>query len=994
MILSLLFIATVFAAINAVPYPACAADTLQWTAVNIPVEGSTGGLWKLANGSDIRYLTMANDGTLYCYANPAGTTHTLFKSTDGGRSWTTPGKVTDVIIDIAALPQDGATIYYATASRVYKSEDGGNTFVTLPPSPGGAGSGNVSISSIDVVRVGDGNTVAVSTIDTDAAQFGGVYLLEDRPLMGTWVNTAIGNYDVYRVAFSPNYNVDRQIIAIASNEVDTFAISKIYNGSWGQSIGNARIAGIVPSAANIAFPNSYNYLSGAASFFLGIDTGVNKGDVYTISSTIIPTAYTATDLHIGSAYGINAVDIAGLAISGSTILAGCADSAGVYLSNDGCISWTQCTRAPTGQSGTCILTVPDFNTQHKAYAVTRGQESAFSYSNDGGLTWNQISLIDTKISDIPDFTTPLPATTFMLTFNSENQKHSLWRTIDQGATWDRIYCSSFACIDNLKLMKTIPQYATDSPVILIAGQASNNPVIWQSNDNGQNFNLRAAPCPVDVWSIVDRDTWFIGGYDGGKGQVYLTNNAGNSYATPAEAGSQPLTAIAVSPDYPQDKTILTGNTVGQVYLSTDNGANFYLLGQQLPLATGTGKISLAFDPQFKKNKIIYAASDAKVTTTGRDRIFRFTVGKSTSWQSTYSALPDNAIIKQITISSDGTLYAVNNEAVAAADKKGGCVRSLNPTASAPAFETMLGGLDDAVTLNKLSICGNQLWTVDTRNMRLMTFIDNLVLPVSLVSPDDQAPGLDTTGLIIKWQSLNGATEYEWQVADNPGFTGIPAGLTGTAESSSARPTGLEPAATYYWRIRAGKPFLGRWSETWSFNTVLGGSNVVPTLSVPEAGAKTTVKPIFQWSTIAATEKYDLLVAKDAAFNNVVINKTGDNALPDNAWQSDVTLENNTTYYWKVKARSDKSFGAWSAVSVFITEPAPVIPASTETIRSTTETVTLPVQTLSSVIVPLPSDPQPVNVNVNISPLMYGGIILLAVIVITLTIAMITIKRRL
>jgi hypothetical protein len=233
------------------------------------------------------------------------------------------------------------------------------------------------------------------------------------------------------------------------------------------------------------------------------------------------------------------------------------------------------------------------------------------------------------------------------------------------------------------------------------------------------------------------------------------------------------------------------------------------------------------------------------------------------------------------------------------------------------------------------------------------------------------------------------------VADNPGFTGIPAGLNGTSESSSARPTGLESAATYYWRIRAGQPFLSRWSETWSFNTVLGGSNVVPTLSVPEAGAKTTVKPIFQWSTIAANEKYDLLVAQDAAFDNVVINKTGDNALPGNAWQSDITLENNTTYYWKVKARSDKSFGAWSAVSVFITEPAPVTPASTQTIRSTTDAQTLPIQMPSSVIVPLPSDPQPVNVNVNISPLvMYGGIILLAVIVITLTIiAVIIIKRR-
>ena len=193
-------------------------------------------------------------------------------------------------------------------------------------------------------------------------------------------------------------------------------------------------------------------------------------------------------------------------------------------------------------------------------------------------------------------------------------------------------------------------------------------------------------------------------------------------------GSQPLTAMVVSPDYTQDKTILAGNTVGQVYLSEDNGANFYLLGQQLPLTTGTGRISLAFDSQFKKNKIIYAATDAKVTTTSKERIFRFTIGKSTSWQSVYGSLPDNAIIKQLAIANDGTLYAVNTEAVVTADKKGGFVRSLNPTSSSPTFETMLSGLDDAITLNKLSICGNQLWTVDTKNMRLMTFIDSLAMP--------------------------------------------------------------------------------------------------------------------------------------------------------------------------------------------------------------------------------------------------------------------------
>lgn len=217
---------------------------------------------------------------LYCYANPSGTTYTLFKSTDSGRSWTTTGKVTDVIIDIAALSQDTATIYYATNSRIYKSIDAGNTFISLPSNPGGAGSGNVSITSIDVAHVGNANTVAVSTVDTDATQYGGVYLLEESQFRGAWINTGIGNYDVYRVTFSPNYPNDRHLIAIASDEVDTYAVSRIYTGNWGQMIGNARITGIVPSAANITFPDSYNGMSDNATFFLGIDTGANSGDVY------------------------------------------------------------------------------------------------------------------------------------------------------------------------------------------------------------------------------------------------------------------------------------------------------------------------------------------------------------------------------------------------------------------------------------------------------------------------------------------------------------------------------------------------------------------------------------------------------------------------------------------------------------------------------------------------------------------------------------------
>ena len=189
----LLLFLPLLAAIIPIYWPVSAADTAQWTPVNLPTEG-VAGKWTLAAGSDIRCLTMADDGTLYCYANPSGTTFTLFKSSDAGRSWTTTGKVSDAITDIAISPQDSSNIYYATASRVYKSTDSASTFTPLPPNPGGAGSGTVAITSIDVVaNTGNANTVIVSTIDTHAAQYGGVYLLDESQNGSEWANTNIGN---------------------------------------------------------------------------------------------------------------------------------------------------------------------------------------------------------------------------------------------------------------------------------------------------------------------------------------------------------------------------------------------------------------------------------------------------------------------------------------------------------------------------------------------------------------------------------------------------------------------------------------------------------------------------------------------------------------------------------------------------------------------------------------------------------------------------------
>ena len=174
-------------------------SVVKWLEVNLPTEGESGN-WVLANGSDVRHLTMAIDGSLYCYANPSGTSYTLFKSTDGGYSWSYTGRVKDTIVDIAAAPGDASIVYYATVSDIYKSTDAGGSFTRLPSNPGEAGTDNLTITSIDIARLDSNSIIAVGTRDTDSSRYGGVYILDESELLPSWIDTNLGNYDVYAVS--------------------------------------------------------------------------------------------------------------------------------------------------------------------------------------------------------------------------------------------------------------------------------------------------------------------------------------------------------------------------------------------------------------------------------------------------------------------------------------------------------------------------------------------------------------------------------------------------------------------------------------------------------------------------------------------------------------------------------------------------------------------------------------------------------------------------
>ncbi len=855
----------------------------------------------LASGSDVKHLTAAIDGTLYCYANPTGTSYTLFKSTDDGYSW----EYTDydqAIVAIVVSAIDDDILYVTDGSDVYKSEDGGAEWEDM-----GSPAGIDPITSLDVGYNDDEPYVFIGT--ADGATGGGVYYLHDVFFGEGWTDLDVGNYDVYSIASSPDFASDFQTTAVITDNVHTYAAHNYgFPGEWTkvELLDGNGASFAITAASNISFPSDFDQ---AQILFVGVVGG--DGGIYQVEEN------NSHRLDIDA-------DIISLDMVGNwgnlQFLAGDNDDAKVWYSTDDGDSWDEADKAPSGNGPTYVAMADDFAHSGKAYAATSGDDSALSHTIDGGDTWNQIGLIDTAITTIldlaisPDYSRD--DSMFMLTWGGE---HSLWRSLNDGARWERVFTSSLPVVDSLSMVELSPHYGNGSEVVFLAGVSNGNPAIWKSSDEGQSFGSpRDTPYSIDTWAVADDTTLFMGSFDGTDGLVYQTTNSGLSYSTLVEVGSQALNSIALSPNNEQDKTVLVGNTNGWVYWSDDDGASFEPLPPDATSAPLTGSISVTFDPQFSSNSTVYAASD-----TQGEGIYRFIIDSSTEWENIDS--PTDATLEQVAVSAEGTLYATNS------DVDGGIERSLNPTYSLrPTFETVTRGLDDGATLTKLWLYHDRLWAIDTANTKLMTFTDSLSLPVALTSPTDKAPGIgiitdNNIGNVgLDWETLSGATSYEWQLDDDTDFSDVPSEFEGETEASSAQPPELEPATTYYWRVRANEPVLSPWSDKWSFTTALGTEAFAPQLLSPEAGAtEVSPRPLFQWGATAGADSYELIVSTDSYFGNPIVLKTGDYALPGTAWECSITLNYDTTYYWKIRAINSDTYSAWSAVSAFTTESPPL-----------------------------------------------------------------------
>ncbi len=169
--------------------------------------------------------------------------------------------------------------------------------------------------------------------------------------------------------------------------------------------------------------------------------------------------------------------------------------------------------------------------------------------------------------------------------------------------------------------------------------------------------------------------------------------------------------------------------------------------------------------------------------------------------------------------------------------------------------------------------------------------------------------------------------YDYSGSVTLATTTLPAGLTASFNNPVSVPGTTQMTLTANGLAQGSYSFAVYGSdgsiehyETLKVKTVTAPD--VPSLVFPVNGSTNeSIEPTLVWAAAAGALSYDLQVATDAAFTNVIISETG---VIDTSYTPTTPLDYNTTYYWRVRSFSDCANSNYSATYSFTTEEAPPV----------------------------------------------------------------------
>jgi hypothetical protein len=464
---------------------------------------------------------------------------------------------------------------------------------------------------------------------------------------------------------------------------------------------------------------------------------------------------------------------------------------------------------------------------------TVGDESAFSVSRDDAVSFNQIGLIDTDIDFLSDVAVcPDCGTIYLSTINVDDTESdpcasasicfcdSVWRSYDDGDTWERIFHGDWSNSPDNALLLRIPCDAIEDccdqdPVApsgtLYLGVQDSNPddddALFYSRDCGQCWNDPPSP-KVDIqdFCVESENVVYIINY---YGDFTKSTQYGRRWSDPVNVGIDNGHSIVCCCD---EGFVVVGGLANQKVAWTDDGGDNWNLTDALPGTSG-GEVHVACDPVCEN--IIYAATDDN-TASG---VFRTDVTDGSWTEISIIGMDYTSIV----VANEGTLYAAfddlyavpstadgatpcdtgfyGDDTVAGGYWTSGAARNLTPCETACCgtedWDYLICGFssteyaDFDLQPNELKICGcltvdtnSRLWGIDNDEYELCDGSDGALwtyedcaakLGPTLTSPADgtvldcePCAGCDAAAFTLKWERMCEACSYDIEIMDTTG----------------------------------------------------------------------------------------------------------------------------------------------------------------------------------------------------------------------------------
>ncbi len=769
-------------------------------SVNLTV---TSSVWTPIGPEGGRVFTVVVDQTnpLLLYAGTGGG---VFRSTDGGLSWS-PSNTGLTSLSVTAIvihPTTRTTLYAGTHSGVFKSTDGGTSWTGATAYP------FVTAMAIDPIT---------PTMLYASSDVGGVFKSMDGGASWTASNSGLSRLSVHAMA------MDLTTPSTLYVAIDGGGVFKSTNagGNWSaSSIGLPTIVrrlAIDPVTPTTVYAGSYDSgmfkSTDAGASWITSSAGLTNGSIYaiTIDPTEPFTLYVGTEgggvfksTNAGATWsdsdtGITNTSVSALAVdaaSPATVYAG--TGKGLFKSTNGGAIWDA---GITGLRSPSIDSVAvDPVTPTTIYA---GTEHGIFKTTNGGTTWSTSGTGLTARVNVIAIDPTVPTTLYAATNGV-----GVYKSVNGGANWSAAGLTS-----------QIFAFAIDpiTPMTVYAGTTGG---VFKSIDGGANWGAANTGWTNGVFALLidplTPSTLYAGSPTGG---VFKSINSGANW-TASNAGLTNMSVYAMAIDPMTPTTLYAGTQLGSVHVfkSTNGGASWTRSGDGLP---SPFMVAMAIDPTIPTT--LYAG------TSGSGSAFKTTNG-GTSWN-THNIGLTNPFVTSLVIDpqSPTRLYAgtrgglfileqagndtptANSQSVTLLDEvsKSITLTGSDPDGglltfsivSPPSHGTLSGSAPNVTYTPAASYFGPDSFTFKANDGALdsnvatvnVTINSSAPLTVTVLAPNGGEKVFLNVPTTIRWSSGGTPASFDVALSRNAGTTFTPiagcVGLPGSAASCAWTPIG-------------------------------------------------------------------------------------------------------------------------------------------------------------------------------------------------------------